>query len=66
MSQRPEPGPENDVELDDLGLSPADWDDLRYAYTHGLADPAPGTVEAAAFDRLDGYARHQAEPEAGQ
>ena len=55
----PEPG--NDVELDDLGLSPADWGDLQVAYNFGLIEPAEGTVEAEAFDRMDAYARREAE-----
>lgn len=61
MSENITPEPGNDVELDDLGLSPADWGDLQVAYNFGLIEPAEGTVEAEAFDRMDAYARREAE-----
>ena len=61
MSENITPEPGNDVELDDLELSPADWGDLQVAYNFGLIEPAEGTVEAEAFDRMDAYARREAE-----
>ena len=47
-------------EVDDLGLTSLDWEDLRIAYLYGLYEPAPGTVEEEAFRRMD-YARSEAE-----
>jgi len=46
-------------EVDDLGLTSENWDNLRIAYLYGLYEPAPGTVEAEAFRRMD-YARSEA------
>jgi hypothetical protein len=51
----PDPG------RDDLGLTTEEWWDLQFAYNFGTIDPAPGTVEAAAFDRMDAYARREIE-----
>ena len=48
-------------EVDDLGLTSEDWMDLQIAYKFGLIDPAPGTVEAEAFRRMDEYARSEVE-----
>ena len=48
-------------EVDDLGLTSEDWMDLQNAYNFGLMDPAPGTVEAEAFRRMDEYARSDVE-----
>jgi hypothetical protein len=50
--------PEN-PEVDDLGLTNLDWEDLRIAYLYGLYEPAPGTVDEEAFRRMD-YARSEA------
>ena len=47
-------------EVDDLGLTSVDWEDLRIAYIYGLYEPAPGTVEEEAFRRMD-YARSEVE-----
>ena len=47
-------------EVDDLGLTSLDWEDLRIAYLYGLYEPAPGTVDEEAFRRMD-YARSEAE-----
>ena len=47
-------------EVDDLGLTSLDWEDLRIAYLYGLYEPAPGTVEEEAFRRMDN-ARSEAE-----
>ena len=47
-------------EVDDLGLTSLDWEDLRIAYLYGLYEPAPGTVEEEAFRRM-GHARSEAE-----
>ena len=49
----------HDPEVDDLGLTSEDWDDLRIAYLYGLYEPAPGTVDEEAFRRMD-YARSEA------
>ena len=46
-------------EVDDLGLTSEDWEDLRIAYLYGLYEPAPGTVDEEAFRRMD-YARSEA------
>ena len=46
-------------EVDDLGLTRLDWEDLRIAYLYGLYEPAPGTVDEEAFSRMD-YARSEA------
>ena len=46
-------------EVDDLGLTSEDWDDLRIAYLYGLYEPAPGTVDEEAFRRM-AYARSEA------
>ena len=48
-------------EVDDLGLTSLDWEDLRIAYLYGLYEPAPGTVDEEAFRRMDAYARSEAE-----
>ena len=48
-------------EVDDLGLTSEDWEDLRYAYNYGTYEPAPGTVEDQAFRQMDEYARSEAE-----
>ena len=50
-----------DPDRDDLGLTTEEWWDLQFAYSYGTIDPAPGTVEAAAFDRMDAYARREIE-----
>ena len=47
-------------EVDDLGLTSEDWENLRIAYIYGLYEPAPGTVDEEAFRRMD-YARSEAE-----
>jgi hypothetical protein len=46
-------------EVDDLGLTSLDWEDLRIAYLYGLYEPAPGTVEEEAFRRM-AYAQSEA------
>ena len=46
-------------EVDDLGLTSLDWEDLRIAYLYGLYEPAPGTVDEEAFRWMD-YARSEA------
>jgi hypothetical protein len=46
---------------DDLGLTHEEWMDLRFAYNFGTIDPAPGTIEAAAFAQMDEYARREVE-----
>ena len=46
-------------EVDDLGLTSLDWEDLRIAYLYGLYEPAPGTVDEEAFRLMD-YARSEA------
>jgi hypothetical protein len=48
-----------DQQADDLGLTHEEWMDLRFAYNFGTIDPAPGTVEAAAFAQMDAYARRE-------
>jgi hypothetical protein len=48
-------------EVDDLGLASEDWLDLQFAYNFGTIEPAPGTVEAEAFRRMDEYARSEVE-----
>lgn len=58
---RPEPEPEAGPEADDLGLTPDDWDALVFAYNYGTLDPAEGSVEERAFERL--AARTRAEKE---
>jgi hypothetical protein len=55
-----ENAPQN-PEVDDLGLTSEDWLDLLYAYNYGTIEPAPGTVEAEAFRRMDEYARREVE-----
>jgi hypothetical protein len=47
----PEPPAATDAE--ELGLTPDQWMDLRYAYNSGRMDPEEGTVEDEAFRRLD-------------
>jgi hypothetical protein len=54
-----------DREVDDLGLTSEDWLDLQIAYNFGTIEPAPGTVEAEAFHRMDDYARREVERVAG-
>ena len=49
----------HDRQVDDLGLTSLDWEDLRIAYLYGLYEPAPGTVDEEAFRRMD-YARSEA------
>ena len=49
-----------DREADDLGLTHEEWMDLRFACNFGTIDPAPGTIEAAAFAQMDQYARQEA------
>ena len=51
----------HDPEVDDLGLTSEDWLDLQFAYNFGTIEPAPGTVGAEAFRRMDDYARREAE-----
>ena len=60
MTENAPPGPE----VDDLGLTAAEWLDLQYAYNYGTFEPAPGTVEAEAFRQMDNYARRVAAAEA--
>jgi hypothetical protein len=60
MSENMKLEPQSGQELDDLGLSYDDWQDLAFAYNHGLIEPAEGTVEAEAFRRMDAYARQEA------
>jgi hypothetical protein len=48
-------------EVDDLGLTSEDWEDMRIAYLYGTYEPGPGTVEEEAFRRMDAYARSEAE-----
>ena len=48
-------------EVDDLGLTSEDWEDLRIAYNYGTIEPAPGTVDEEAFRRMDDYARREVE-----
>ena len=50
-----------DRETDDLGLTFEEWLDLQFAYNYGTIEPLPGTVEAAAFRRMDDYARREVE-----
>ena len=50
-----------DCEADDLGLTTEQWRDLQSAYNFGTIDPVPGTIEAAAFRRMDEYARREVE-----
>jgi len=57
MTENAPPGPE----ADDLGLTAEEWLDLQYAYNYGTIEPAPGTVEAAAFRQMDEYARREVE-----
>ena len=47
-------------EVDDQGLTSEDWEDLRIARNFGTYEPAPGTVGAEAFRRMDPYARSEA------
>jgi hypothetical protein len=61
MTENTTPEPQADPELDDLGLSFEEWQDLQLAYNFGLIEPAEGTVEAAAFDRMDQFARQEVE-----
>jgi len=53
--------PPSDRETDELGLTSEDWQDLQFAYSFGMIDPAPGTVEAEAFRQMDAYARREVE-----
>ena len=46
------PEPQAVPEVDDLGLSPDAWADLRDAWNTGLIEPH-GTVEEEAFRRMD-------------
>ena len=48
-------------EVDDLGLTSEKREDLQLAYNYGTIEPAPGTVEAEAFHRMDEYARSEVE-----
>ena len=48
-------------EVDDLGLTSEDWEDLRIAYLYGLYEPAPGTVDEEAFRRMDSTPGSEAE-----
>ena len=48
-------------EVDDLGLTSEDWDDLQFAYNLGTIEPAPGTVDEEAFRRMDEYALREVE-----
>ena len=48
-------------EVDDLGLTSEDWDYLHFAYNLGTIEPAPGTVDEAAFRRMDEYALREVE-----
>jgi hypothetical protein len=48
-------------EVDDLGLTSEDWEDMRIAYLYGTYEPGPGTVEEEAFRRMDAHARSEAE-----
>jgi len=50
-----------DREPDDLGLTSEQWQDLLFAYNYDRIDPAPGTVEAEVFRRLDENARREVE-----
>jgi hypothetical protein len=50
----PEP---TDSCVDDLGLTLDEWHDLQIAYNFGTMEPAEGTIEAAAFARMDDYIR---------
>ena len=50
----------HDRQVDDLGLTSLDWEDLRIAYLYGTYEPGPGTVEEEAFRRMDAYARSEA------
>ena len=61
MTENAPPGPE----VDDLGLTAAEWLDLQYAYNYGTFEPAPGTVEAEAFRQMDNYARRRTPGRAG-
>jgi hypothetical protein len=55
-----------DHQSDDLGLTAGQWYDLAFAYTHGLLEPEPGTVEDKAFGQLDRYSRGEAGRAAGR
>ena len=57
MTENEPPNPE----VDDLGLTDEDWEDLRIGYNFGTYEPTDGTVEAEAFRRMDEYARSEAE-----
>ena len=46
-------------QVDDLGLTSLDWEDLKIAYLYGTYEPAPGTVDEEAFRRMD-YAPSEA------
>jgi hypothetical protein len=50
-----------DPEVDDLGLTSEEWQDLQFAYNYGTIEPAAGTVEAEAFRQMDAYARREVE-----
>jgi hypothetical protein len=51
----------HDPKADDLGLTGEDWDYLQFAYELGTIEPGPGTVEEAAFRRMDEYALRDVE-----
>jgi len=55
MTENAPPGPE----AGDLGLTAEEWEYLKYACNYGWYEPAPGTVEAAAFRQMDEYARRE-------
>jgi hypothetical protein len=61
MSEHASPEPQSTPEAGDLGLSDAEWDDRHLAYNFGLIEPNEGTVEAAAFQQMDEFARQEAE-----
>jgi hypothetical protein len=50
------PEPEN-ADIDDLGLTSDDWDDIAMDYYFGNTEPPEGSVQAAAFERLDDFTR---------
>jgi len=50
-----------DPMVDDLGLTSEDWDYLHFAYNLGTIEPGPGTVDEAAFRRMDEYALREVE-----
>jgi len=48
-----------DRQVDYLGLTREQRQDLQFAYNYGTIDPAPGTIEAAAFAQMDEYSRRE-------